>query len=72
MPLSSIRFELIREGMEDYELLHALDAAGQGAFAMQQASSFIQRADTFSSDPAALYAARQALGDKLHALAIGP
>jgi hypothetical protein len=72
IPLSSIRFELIREGMEDYELLHALDAAGQGAFAMAQATSFIQRADTFSDDPTTLYAAREALGDKLHALAVGP
>ena len=71
VPLSSIRFELIREGMEDYELLHALDAAGQGAFAMTQATSFIQRADTFSDDPTTLYAAREALGDKLHAIALG-
>ncbi len=71
VPLSSIRFELIREGMEDYELLHALDAAGQGAFAMTQATSFIQRADTFSDDPTTLYAAREALGDKLHGIALG-
>lgn len=71
VPLSSIRFELIREGMEDYELLHALDAAGQGAFAMMQATSFIQRADTFSDDPTTLYAAREALGDKLHAMSLG-
>jgi hypothetical protein len=71
VPLSSIRFELIREGMEDYELLHALDAAGQGAFARTEAQTFIHRADTFSDDPEALYAARAALGAKLHAIAIG-
>jgi hypothetical protein len=71
VPLSSIRFELIREGMEDYELLHALDMAGQSAFATAQAATFIQRADTFSSDPTTLYTAREALGDKLHAMALG-
>ncbi len=70
VPLSSIRFELIREGMEDYELLHLLDAAGQSAFALAQAATFIQRADTFSDDPTTLYAARQALGDKLHAMSL--
>ena len=67
IPLSSIRFELIREGMEDYELLHMLDAKGDAAFAMQQAQSFIRRADDFDSDPAHLMSAREALGDRLHA-----
>jgi hypothetical protein len=70
VPLSSIRLELIREGMEDYELLHLLDAAGDGAFASAQAATFIRRADDFDADPSKLYAARQALGDRLHARAI--
>ncbi len=67
VPLSSIRLELIREGMEDYELLHLLDAQGDGEFARAQARSFIRRADEFASDPARLLAARQALGRRLHA-----
>jgi hypothetical protein len=71
IPLSSIRFELIREGMEDYELLHLLDAGGDAAFALQQAQTFIRRADDFDADPSHLMAAREALGDKLHAKSLG-
>jgi hypothetical protein len=67
VPLSSIRLELIREGMEDYELLHMLEALGDGDFARARAASFIRRADEFASDPARLLAARQALGRRLHA-----
>ena len=71
VPLSSIRLELIREGMEDYELLHLLEAQGDGAFARAQAASFIRRADEFASDPARLLGAREALGDRLHARSLG-
>jgi hypothetical protein len=67
VPLSSIRLELIREGMEDYEYLHLLEAQGDGAFARSQAASFIRRADEFASDPARLLAVREALGNRLHA-----
>jgi hypothetical protein len=70
IPLSSIRLELIREGMEDYELLHMLEARGEGEFARAQAASFIRRADEFASDPARLLSAREALGDRLHALSL--
>jgi hypothetical protein len=71
IPLSSIRFELIREGMEDYELLHLLDGGGDAAFAQQQAKSFIRAADDFDGDGAHLMTAREALGDKLHAKSLG-
>ena len=71
VPLSSIRLELIREGMEDYEFLHLLDAQGDGDFAREKAASFIRRADEFASDPARLAAAREALGDRLHARSLG-
>ena len=67
VPLSSIRLELIREGMEDYELLHLLEAQGEGDFARAKAASFIRRADEFASDPARLLTVREALGDRLHA-----
>jgi hypothetical protein len=55
--------------MEDFEFLHALDAAGDGAFATATARAFITDATTFDKDPAALQKARQALGDRLHHLA---
>jgi hypothetical protein len=67
VPLSSIRLELIREGMEDYELLHLLELQGEGDFARARARAFIRRTDDFSTDPAQLLAAREALGDRLHA-----
>jgi hypothetical protein len=71
VPLSSIRLELIREGMEDYEYLHLLEAQGDGDFAREKAASFIRRADEFASDPARLLTIREALGDRLHARSLG-
>jgi hypothetical protein len=67
VPLSSIRIELIREGMEDDELLHLLESQGEGEFARAQGRSFIRRADEFASDPARFLATRHALGRRLHA-----
>ena len=66
IPLPSVRLQLIRDGMEDFEYLHALDAAGDGAFATSTARAFITNATTFDNDPSALQAARKALGDRLH------
>src|SRR5262249_29055623 len=66
IPVPSVRLALIRDGMEDFELLHALDAAGDGAFATSAARSFITDATTFSADPSTLQSARQMLGDRLH------
>jgi hypothetical protein len=64
--LPSIRLAHIRDGMEDFEYLHALDAAGDGAFATSTAHGFITNAFTFDNDPSALAAAREALGERLH------
>ena len=69
VPVPSIRLELIRDGMEDYEYLHALDAAGDGTFAYATASTFITNTYTFDNDPAKLAAARLKLGNTLHQLA---
>jgi hypothetical protein len=66
VPVPSLRLSLIRDGMEDFEYLHALDAAGDGAFASTTARGFITNATTFNNDPAALQSARRALGDRLH------
>lgn len=70
IPVPSIRLELIRDGMEDFEYLRALAVAGEGAFAEAQARTFITTAHVFSDDPARLVAAREALGDRLHARAL--
>jgi Domain of unknown function (DUF4091) len=66
VPVSSLRLEYIRDGMEDFEYLNLLAAAGDQSFALAQAQSFITNAYTFSSDPTTLTAARLALGTKLH------
>ena len=61
-----MRLALIRDGMEDYEYLHALDAAGDGAAATAAAASFITNNYTFDNDPTKLQAARLAVGTALH------
>ena len=66
IPLPSIRLKNIRDGMEDYEYLHALTNAGFGSFAMAEAQSVITNAYTFNNDPTALLNVRTALGNKLH------
>lgn len=68
--LPSIRLKMIRDGMQDYEYLNAFKQLGEGAFANQQARSFITNSYTFNNDPAALEAARIALGSRLHSLTL--
>jgi len=65
--LPSIRLKHIRDGMQDYEYMHALAAQGQGAFVAQQIQSIITNSYTFNTDPVAFEAAREALGNKLAA-----
>jgi hypothetical protein len=64
--LPSMRLKLIRNGMQDYEYLHALTSAGQGAFVQQQIRSWITNSYTFETSGSGLTTARQALGTKLH------
>ena len=70
VPVPSIRFKLIRDGMQDYEYLIALSNAGEDAFARAKAKTFITNAYTFNNDPQALAAAREALGQRLNQLAL--
>ncbi len=70
IPLPSIRLKHIRDGMEDFEYLNALSQAGEGGFASTTAQSFITNAYTFNNDPQALASAREALGDRLHRMAL--
>lgn len=70
--LPSMRLKMIRDGMQDYEYLNELTKAGYASFAAQQLQSFITNSYTFNNDPAALEAARQALGNKLHELSFAP
>jgi hypothetical protein len=72
IPLPSIRLEHIRDGMQDYEYLAALDRAGYANFARATAESFIANPYTFSDNPQAMMNARRALGNKLHLLSVPP
>ena len=72
IPLPSIRLKHIRDGMQDYEYLAALDKAGYATFARTTAESFIANPYTFSDNAQAMIDARNALGVKLHLLAGGP
>jgi hypothetical protein len=67
--LPSLRLKMIRDGVQDYEYLHALTAAGEGSFVNLQVESVLTNSYTFSNDPAVITAARQALGTALHQLA---
>jgi Domain of unknown function (DUF4091) len=69
IPIPSVRLKHIRDGMQDYEYLIALDKAGQAAFARAQAQSFITNSYTFNTNPDALLNAREALGTQLHQIA---
>ncbi len=70
VPVASIRLKLIRDGMEDYEYLHALDKAGEASFAVEVSHDFIQNVLTFYNNPDGLTAAREKLGNRLHALSL--
>jgi hypothetical protein len=72
IPLPSIRLKLIRDGMQDYEYLAALDKAGYADFARKTAESFIANPYTFSNNAQAMINARRVLGAKLHLLSVPP
>jgi Domain of unknown function (DUF4091) len=67
--LPSMRLKMIRDGVQDYEYLHALTAAGEGSLVNLEVKSVLTNSYTFSNDPAVITAARQALGTALHQLA---
>jgi hypothetical protein len=70
VPIPSIRLKLIRDGMEDYEYLHMLNALGQYAFATTTARGFITNITIFSNNSVDLQNARLALGNKIHSLSL--
>ncbi|TMQ07812.1 MAG: DUF4091 domain-containing protein [Deltaproteobacteria bacterium] len=59
IPIASIRFKLIREGMEDYEYMKLLEGQGQRTFAESEiAAVFPGGAVNTEGDPETLYARR--------------
>jgi MYXO-CTERM domain-containing protein len=68
--VASIRLKMIREGMEDYEYLHLLAAAGDEAFAREVADALFPSASATEVAPAALLAAREKLARRIVELGV--
>jgi Domain of unknown function (DUF4091) len=66
--LPSVRLKHIRDGMQDYEYLHALANANQGSFVNAQINSWITNSYTFETTGTGLQTARLYLGNALHQL----
>jgi hypothetical protein len=69
-PVSSIRFELLREGIEDYEYLWLLDSLGDRQFADQIVSDMVVDVSSFSRNPASLLKAREKMARRIEALRV--
>ena len=64
-PVSSLRFELLREGIEDYEYLNMLRDIGDSKFADSIVHNMVIDVSTFSRSLDDLYAARRAMAQRL-------
>jgi hypothetical protein len=67
-PVSSIRFELLREGLEDYEYLWMLEEAGEKDFADKQVGDLVIDVSSFSRNVEQLYIVRKAMAQRLETL----
>jgi hypothetical protein len=67
-PVSSLRFELLREGIEDYEYISILRDKGDSKFADSVVQNMAIDVSTFSRNLEDLYAARQAMAQRLEKL----
>jgi hypothetical protein len=70
-PVSSIRFELLREGIEDYEYLWLLKSLGDQEFADQMVANLVVDVSAFSRNVAELFAAREQIARRIEALVKG-
>ena len=67
-PVSSIRFELLREGIEDYEFLWMLKDKGDSDFAEKQVQNMVIDVSAFSRNLKELYLTRKAMARRLEQL----
>ena len=66
--VSSVRFELLRDGIEDYEYLWMLKNKGDTDFADKQVQNLVIDVSTFSRNLEELYLTRKAMARKLEQL----
>jgi hypothetical protein len=64
-PVSSIRFELLREGIEDYEYLSLLKSLGDRQFADEAAKSMVVDVRAFSRNVEELFALREKMAARI-------
>jgi hypothetical protein len=69
-PISSIRFELLREGIEDYEYLWLLESRGDKALADKVVSDLVVDVRAFSRNPASLFKAREKMARRIEELTV--
>ena len=67
-PVSSIRFELLREGIEDYVYLSMLEKLGDKAFADELVNSLVVDVKAFSRNVPVLYNTRKEMAARIEAL----
>ncbi len=67
-PVSSIRFELLREGIEDYEYLWLLKSLGDERFADEAAASLVVDVSAFSRNVEELFGVRRRMAERIVAL----
>ena len=67
-PVSSIRFELLREGIEDYVYLSMLKELGDKAYADKQVESMVVDVKAFSRNVAVLYNTRKEMAARIEEL----
>ena len=68
-PVSSIRFELLREGIEDYEYLWMWKSLGDEKFADETARGMVVNVRAFSRNPDELFAVRETMARRIEQLA---
>src|SRR5579884_535546 len=64
-PVSSVRFELLREGIEDYEYLWLLKSLGDPAFADEAVRGMVATVGASSRNREHIYAARERIADRI-------
>ncbi|MEP6596912.1 MAG: glycoside hydrolase domain-containing protein [Ginsengibacter sp.] len=67
-PVSSLRFELLRQGIEDYEYISMLKDMGDSKFADSVVHTMVIDVSTFSRNLEDLYSARKAMAQRLEKL----
>ncbi|HEV8130985.1 MAG TPA: glycoside hydrolase domain-containing protein [Acidobacteriota bacterium] len=67
-PVSSIRFELLREGIEDYEYLWLLKSLGDKNFADEVVRNLVVDVSSFSRNVEELFATREKLARRIEEL----